>query len=211
MLFIYDLLINFNDKLYSFYEWNKSDKVLEIKYMPIFKIKSKDLYNLVNYKCKVSNDFLLKIHNKTSTYYEKIDYANLFTDSKKVYAFKYDSLGNVISYSSLLLDEEDDTLNNSLKLNNSNISYTILSKNSIISNKLRYIEDMDSYNIKYLNDIYKNKKYDEIEYLYRELFNNFDSSSIDFKYNKLLYSDSSYKLNKIINNINKIKSSNMSI
>ena len=70
---------------------------------------------------------------------------------------------------------------------------------------------MDSYNIKYLNDIYKNKKYDEIEYLYRELFNNFDSSSIDFKYNKLLYSDSSYKLNKIINNINKIKSSNMSI
>ena len=41
MNYIYDLLLNFNENIYEFYDWNKTDNIKHIKKIPIFKIDSK--------------------------------------------------------------------------------------------------------------------------------------------------------------------------
>ena len=38
MNYIYDIYLNFNNQLYDFFDWNKSDKLIHIKSIPIIKI-----------------------------------------------------------------------------------------------------------------------------------------------------------------------------
>ena len=46
MNYIYDVLLNFNDKLYEFYDWNKSDDVKHVRRVPIFKISTKQFLDI---------------------------------------------------------------------------------------------------------------------------------------------------------------------
>lgn len=208
MHFIYDLLLNFNDELYDFYEWYSKDKVYNIRKIPIFKISTRDLYNITNYKCIISKDFLNTIYNKTFTYYEKIPYASLFTDTKKVIGAIFNNKGEIISFSSLLLDEEDEILSNISSISTYKLNYKRESKIKK-KEKLRYTEYINGINKNYLYNLYKNKSFDEIEYLYRETTNKYNDSNIEDKYNELIESNE-YKLYKIIKSINKKKLNNLS-
>ena len=38
MTYIYDILLNFNEEYYEFYDWNKEDTIVHIKKIPIYKI-----------------------------------------------------------------------------------------------------------------------------------------------------------------------------
>ena len=38
MDYIYDIVLNFNDDYYEFYEWKQEDKIINIKKIPIYKI-----------------------------------------------------------------------------------------------------------------------------------------------------------------------------
>ena len=49
MNYIYDIILNFQERIYDFYEWNKTDVITHIRKIPVFKISSKDLYNIENY------------------------------------------------------------------------------------------------------------------------------------------------------------------
>ena len=48
MNYIYDIILNFQERIYDFYEWNKTDVITHIRKIPVFKISSKDLYNIGN-------------------------------------------------------------------------------------------------------------------------------------------------------------------
>ena len=52
MNYIYDILLNYNKKLYEFYDWNLSDSIVHIRKIPIFKISTNQLIDLVNNKIK---------------------------------------------------------------------------------------------------------------------------------------------------------------
>ena len=38
MNYIYDILLNFNDMLYDFYDWNVKDNILHIRKIPLIQI-----------------------------------------------------------------------------------------------------------------------------------------------------------------------------
>ena len=52
MIFIYDILVNFNDKLYDFYEWSENDLIEHIRKIPLIKVKKKLLDKVIEKKHK---------------------------------------------------------------------------------------------------------------------------------------------------------------
>ena len=94
MTYVYDLLLNFNPKLYEFYEWEKDDKLSHIKRIYLIKISSIAYNDLLDKNIKLNDDFLLNIFNKTE-YFENrnvknIPYAILITDTYRVMGIMFD-------------------------------------------------------------------------------------------------------------------------
>ena len=52
MIYIYDILLNFNTSLIEFFEWEENDLIKYVKKLPIYKVSDDFLYNL---KKKVKN------------------------------------------------------------------------------------------------------------------------------------------------------------
>lgn len=198
MYYIYDVLLDFNNELYDFYEWYSKDKIENFKKIPIFRISDDDLYNLINYKVNVSKDFLNKIYKKSEGHYGSYRYASLFTNNKKIFALEFGSDGSIKNYSSLLPDEEDDILMHMKKLNILKLDYKISNIKVNAYNKVRYIDDISTYNKKYLENLYKNKMFDEVNYLYSEVYDDGLKNDIKYKYDKLRNSNYVIKLNKVI-------------
>ena len=48
MNYVYDILLNFNEIGYYFYDWNGNDNILHIRKIPIFKIDSKTLKKVIH-------------------------------------------------------------------------------------------------------------------------------------------------------------------
>ena len=67
MNYIYDVLANFNDCFYDFYDWNDSDNIIHIKKLPILKV-SIDFFNKIKYcDVLVGSCLLEKIYRKTES------------------------------------------------------------------------------------------------------------------------------------------------
>lgn len=169
MKYIYDILLNFKDELFDFYEWNKNDNIIHIRKIPIIKIKSTDLLNIKNNVVEINNNFLEQIKDKTEYFTKgnkkKIEYAFLLTDGKTIIALNKTDKG--LKYSSLLIDEEIDTLIEIEDLNENNIEYRII-KNKYIELKTRKEKETKSYLKKELIKI--ENKNELLKYLYYECF-----------------------------------------
>ena len=108
MNYIYDVIANFNDIPYDFFEWNKIDDITHLKKVIIIKTDSQVLNDLINKKVKVSEDLLKYIKNKTE-FYSKSD-SNLiaiFTNGYINICIKFTKDG-INKYKSFLQIEEDD-------------------------------------------------------------------------------------------------------
>ena len=68
MTYIYDILLNFNEEYYDFFDWNKNDKILHIKKIPIYKISDKELIEILNNKIIFDKSFLEYICDKTEVF-----------------------------------------------------------------------------------------------------------------------------------------------
>ena len=105
MNYIYDILLNFNDELYSFYDWNISDNVTHIRKIPFFKVDDITFKNIQNNNVVFSNDFLSKINKKTEAFTNKsvkvITYAFLISNGYDVLAIL---INNNLKKSKLLID-----------------------------------------------------------------------------------------------------------
>ena len=187
MNYIYDILLNFNNIPYDIFEWNKDDKILHIRKIPLIKLSTFDLFNLVNKKVKIDNEFLIKIYKRTEQYNKKVlDYSFLATDGKMVIAFKIEQ--NKIKYSQLFLDEEMEVLDFSSNLNVSSIKYQIINDKKIdylqtrnqqyikkfIYNQLKKINDVDKLNFLYL-ECFNKKSNNALLDIYYELDHNFEN------------------------------------
>ena len=72
MIYIYDILLNFNDGiLYEFYEWNTSDNIENMKRIKLVKIDKNDFDLFLNNKIKIDSDFLIKIFKTCEVYLNK--------------------------------------------------------------------------------------------------------------------------------------------
>lgn len=175
MIYIYDILLNFNDGiLYEFYEWSLSDHIENMKRIKLVKISKKDFDQLLNNKVKINSDFLVKIFKTCEVYLNKgisvIDYSCLFSDGTRVLAIEFNSKGISECKSKLLLDEEEEIAMLATNLDFMEIDYEIIKeekKNRFLTRKELKVR---KYLISEIKDSYRKKNYSKLNFLYMEYF-----------------------------------------
>ena len=194
MKYIEDVVLNYSDidNYYEFYEWMKEDEIITIKRIPIIKINSLQLDEILLNKIKVNNKLLVDICNKTLSNKGCIKYSVLVCDNSRVIGLKFNNSGVISHISSLLIDEEDDILEEMIDEEVVLFDYQIIGKINRNHFLTRYEKMIRNYLLDNINNLYKNKDYDEINYLYYELFNK--EMNIDNQYKFLV--------NEIENNFN---------
>lgn len=185
MTYIYDVLLNFtdDDRLVEFYEWQEDDCIDHIKRILLMRVSSKQIEEIDNYKIRVSRDFLERIKNRTISYKKHSDlkYAFLVSDLNKVFALEFNSKGEVISKSSLLLDEAEDIMDECSDLAEEVISYQRLDKYDKDIFLTREEIKRKRYLLQEIKVLYEDKNRDKLNYLYDELYPK-DTLSFDDKY-----------------------------
>ena len=189
MNYIYDIVLNFNKKYYSFYEWNRKDNIINVKKIPLF---------------LVDNECFNIIRDKTYTYTRsKLGPSLLISNEKEVIAIMFNENGNLIKRSSLTLDEEEEVLdeivNNEIynipiikhtKVNNDNVTRSIREKRDFL---LKYISnEKNDINLKYLYYDYFEKDEDNIkdikDKLIKEIKNNWNKRLNKFYDTAIIFS-----------------------
>ncbi|MDD3453376.1 MAG: hypothetical protein PHN42_03815 [Bacilli bacterium] len=173
MNYIYDILLNFNDEPYDFYDWNELDEILHIRRIPLYKINSIDFFNIKNNIIQFDSNFLNEIKNKTEIFInkniKKIEYSFLITDELEVMAINIKKNNN--EYSKLLIDEEIDIIDVSKKMKEKTIDYKIIKEKQKLPLKTRKEIEITNYVNKQLQSIFKEKNIQKLKYLYYEIFN----------------------------------------
>lgn len=191
MIYIYDILLNFKDELYDFYDWNKNDNIIHIRKIPLIKIKEKDLVNIKNNNVKFDEETLNQIKDKTEIFTpkisKKIEYMTLLSDGNYVIGLQIE--GKKIKKSSLLIDEELDILEDVNNLDFMNINYKIINKGINNELKTRKQRETEKFIKKGINKI-KNDE-EKLKYLYYECFDKKEENK-----EKILH--------KMLNNINNL-------
>ena len=133
MIYIYDILLNFNERLIEFFEWEDYDDIKYIRKIPVFNVDSNVIKDFINYDVKVSDDFLLMINKKANFYDEEFDgYENiaLVCDGKMALGVKIDN-NMVTMVSRLLLCEEQDVIRVVERIPKTLISYEVMGKKQL--------------------------------------------------------------------------------
>jgi len=184
MIYIYDILVNFNrSELYDFYEWNSEDEIINIKKIKLIRINSDTLDDLLNYNCVVDNDILIKI-NSTCELYNKYknklyNYTCLLSDGNRVIAFNFDKEGNTIFRSKLLLDEEEEIATLVSNLDIYDIKYKKIKKVKERNFLTRKESIIYNYLLNEIKSSYNEKEYSKLKYLYQEYFDKDSDSKIN--------------------------------
>lgn len=205
MTYVYDIILNFNDKLYDFYEWEKNDNYLHIKKVNVIRVNSKIYNEILDNKVKFNGSFWLTLLNKCE-YYDKrvvktLPYVFLLTDTYRTMALMLNDNLEVIKYSSLLLDEEEEVNEISSRIPLIKLEYNIIKENS--RNDLTRNEELVChYIINDLKETYENKDFAKLRYLYYEYFN-IESNDLEKNYQELLltlkeFNHRHYKLYNLI-------------
>ena len=178
MDYIYDIVLNFQNNYYEFYEWKPTDKIINVKKILVYKVNNKNYLNL-KYNDIILDTKILPKQNKMF----------LITNGVEVMGILLDNNGKLIKRSSLLIDESDEVLEDKetlkpfpLKYKKNNLKPHI-SLERIKEEKYQFIQNYfsnininkDEYLLKYLYyDIY-NKEENNIKKIYKnliELINN---------------------------------------
>jgi len=191
MNYIYDIVLNFNKEYYNFFEWNKKDNIINIKKIPLFMV-SNNIFNNMKYDIvKVSNDFINMIKDKTYIYSKKESIIScLISNGKEVIGVMFDTEGNVIKRSSLLLDEEEEVID---ELYDENVfDIDILSVKKRKNNEINRVQkEKSNYLLRYIK---KENNTLNLKYLYYDYFEEEEEDIVKIK-DRLNF--------EIINNYNK--------
>lgn len=188
MTYIYDVLLNFTEQNnpIEFFEWNKDDTLEHIKRIPLIKVSSKTLNDFTKYNIQVDKSLLDRIKETTIMYRKTkdLDYALLLSDTNRVVAFEFNKKGEIISRSSLLLDEEEEIIEESYDEKEEQLLYKKLNKLSQENFLTRTEKNHQNYLLKEIDFLYKEKYKEKLQYLYEEIYSK-DNLTIEEKYLKL--------------------------
>lgn len=172
MKYIYNVKVNFNIDYLDFFEWNENDLILNIKKMPIIKVKKNTykqlLTNIVQFD-KIKYVQLLKNNKYVS-----------ITNGYDVFIIKINKNFISVHRSSILIYDELDITYMAQKMKVSNISFKVikaLKKNIYLRNE----NEKKFFIIKQLKKSIKNND-NKIVYLNYEFLNNYiQNKQIAFK------------------------------
>ncbi len=185
MNYYYDILLNFKEVYYLFYEWNKNDQIEFYKKIPLFRVNEnvfKDFYkNIV----KVDQLLLKEIYNKSKLKGGKLKkYSCIFSDGKNSIGILFNNEGVIIKKSSLILEDELNIHEIMFSIDEYNINYEILRKEDIRL-YTRIDNDIKNTLIYEINKIYNNKEYSKLKYIYLKWFNKLDND-IEYIYKEMI-------------------------
>ena len=188
MTYVYDVLLNFTEenKIIEFFEWDNDDIIEHVKKIPIMRVSSKILIDIINNEIMVEKEFLERIKNNTTLYKKtkNLQYAVLISDLNSVIGIEFDKEGKIISKSSLLLDEEEEIIEECLDIKEENLNYKIIKKIEKENYLTRNETKKRRYLLKEIDNLYKEKDIDKLTYLYEELYKK-DDTTFPEKYFKI--------------------------
>ena len=167
MNYIYDIYLNLNETLYDFFDWNKNDKIIHIKKIPVIKVNEETFKTLTSNQIKVDDELLLQIYSKTEIWNMngKINYCSLFSDNNNIIAIEFNKSGKSIKNSFMYIDEELEVLEIINKLNEKIISFEVLNNQKNVFKTRNQIKEDD-----FINQELKNMDESRLNYIYFECF-----------------------------------------
>ena len=203
MNYIYDILLNFKEDLYDFFDWNYSDDIEHIRKIPVFRIDCHSFKQIKENIVKFDLDFLNKLLNKTEVFDHKkvkqVEYAFLLSNGLEVLAFKCDDKGISKYISKLLIDEDTEVIEVCERLSEEKINYKTLKNRFFTRNEIL----IRKYLLKEIEECYKKKNYQKLHYLYVEYYDK-EATSYQKMYNDLINSmkdslnDKHYSIYKLL-------------
>ena len=187
MNYVYDILSNFNQELYDFYDWDKNDNFTHLRKVPSFRVSKEVLLDLMFKKVKIKGNLLKLIKDKTQVFTKEgvdvIEYCFIVSDSVNALGVILDEDGIIYKRSKFLVSEELE-INKCLKTSKIyNVEYNLLSSKTHYSNMTRNEEKVTNLILNELELIMDST--DKIDYLYYEWFNTNKGKN---KYKKLVSS-----------------------
>ncbi len=178
MNYIYDILLNFHDTLYDFYDWNPNDNIINVRKIPLFKITSNQLKEIKENSICFDSEFLNKFQNKTELFSGKdikyIEYCCLLSDGSETLALLIKN--NRVEKSHLLVDEELEVLEVVTRLKEETIAYQILKRAKNTGFKTRKEIEMEKSIRRNLKKLKEENAIQQLKYLYYECFNKKEES-----------------------------------
>ena len=197
MKYIYDIILNYIDNYYDFFEWNNDDSVDYIKKIPVFKVSNDVINDLINNKVMIDKEFIDNIKDKCEIYMNNgigiIEYTCLFCSNDKVIAIEFNYKGISMFKSDLLIDESLDIIECCKKIKIVKLNYKIIVEDKI-SLMTREEVKMIGFVKRELNNI---EDIDKIKYLYYECFNRIENNIIkmNIELEKYMYKNPSKLFN----------------
>lgn len=170
MNFYYDLVLNFLDTNYLFYDWDEFDNIEYIKKIPIFQVTSKSFKEMYQYNGKVTLEFLKELEDKTILKKDKLKYACIIADKNNAMALEFASDGNIIARSSLMLKDEISLLEYLYTIPISDIEFV---KEQVlkINNDIRKCQKIKKFIMTELKRLEEENNIAKLKFLYLEWFN----------------------------------------
>ncbi len=169
MNYYYDLVLNFNETAFMFYEWNENDVIEFIKKIPLFSVNNKVLKDLIYNEIVVDKEFLNLIEDKCELKNGTLKYVALFASKNGAIALEFKNDGKSISRSFLQVDDEIGVTEMLYTIPLFKFDYTLGQKIKINKN-LRIEEDIKKFIELEIDSLYKKGNFDKLKYLYNEWF-----------------------------------------
>ena len=171
MVYIYDIVLNFNDELLEFFEWEDNDDIKYIKRLPLIRVEDSLIKDVLENDILFDDLLLDQIKGKTIYYDSKNENYPVVVLSNQDIAIAVLINNNGYKYSRLLLDEEYEVLNIVSKLSTTKVDYSIIGKKSINNNLTREERKIRGILLKEIDYLYNSNKLDKLNYYYYEYFN----------------------------------------
>ncbi len=175
MVYIYDIVLNFNDELLEFFEWEESDDIKYIKRVPLIRVNDTLINDILENNILFDDLLLDQIKDKTIYYDKNNDYPVLLISNLDI-ALAILIKDNGYKYSRLLLAEEYEVLNIASKLSITKVNYSIINKKNINNNLTREERKIKNTLLNEINYLYNNNKLDKLNYYYYEYFNEINNN-----------------------------------
>lgn len=163
MNYIYDIVLNFQNNYYQFFEWNRTDKIKNINKIAVYHVSDRDILDLTNNKIIIDNTFLnkLKEDNKKN---KKL--MCLVSNQSQTIGLLFSNDGVLLKRSSLMFEEETEVNNYVKDLPLTKIDY-IKNEKQESSNRLRIEKEKKDRLIEYIKNTSNELT---LKYLYYEYF-----------------------------------------
>lgn len=105
MPYYYDLLVDLDDELWEYYEWEKNDNLLLFKKVPFVRVNELIMKDFLEYQISLDNEWVKPYINKAILKNNKKMTGVLFASLKETIFFEFDETGKVLGKSKVLIED----------------------------------------------------------------------------------------------------------